>query len=233
MNYGLLINSAVGFGIFIVCFFTSFKLFQQKRAFLISATSSSLYWFALGLLYLFVAIRTLSEFFGYTEIDRFFQFAAHAAGGWISPPIVFLFIYFMTEKFRLSFGFGVVMAAIWLIWIIIDITGGVSGPYVDFWASEWVPNSDIARRLAIFGLYTPAVVSAICMNFLLLKVKHPGAKFRIFATSISIVIAISVVILDYLGPVGIIGRPLILLASVIGLMAYSPPSFIKRWFKIQ
>ncbi len=228
MYYGLLINSGVSFLIFLICIITSYKLFMHKKDFLISSVSSSIYWLALGLLYLFVGIRTLSAFFGYIEVDRFFQIGAHAVGGWIAPPIVFLFIYFMTENFKISLIPGISMVVVWLIWIIIDIKAGVGNHILNFWASEWTPNSEVARKLAIYGLYIPSILSALSMNFLLLKVKTPIAKFRIFATSLSIIVIMSVVILDYLGPVGIIGRPLILLASIISLLAYSPPGFIRR-----
>lgn len=232
MVYGLLINSSISFTIFAVCAITSLKLLEQRKIAPVPASVSSFYWCALGLLYLFVAIRTYAAFFGLNDIDMIFQFAAHAAGGWMGPPVVFLFIYFMTENFKISAIFGVIIILVYLYWIIIDISGGLIGPEVDYWVSEWRPGSNLARKISMYGLYLPVLVSAVGMNFLLFKVKSPMAKLRIVATSISFLIAASAVIMDYLGSVGIIGRPLILLASFIGWMAYSPPSFIKRWFGI-
>ena len=228
MNYGLLINSIVAFTIFIISFFTSFRLLKQRVNFPISSSVNAIYWFALGLLYLFVGIRTLSAFFGYEDVDRFFQLAAHGVGGLIAPPVVFLFFYFLTEKFKITLIPGIILLGIWLVWIIIDIKSGVSNHVVTYWVSEWTPNSDFARRLSIYGLYLPAVLSALSMNFLLLKVKSNLAKFRILTTSISIIIIITVVLLDYFGSVGIIGRPFILIASLIALLSYSPPQFIKN-----
>ena len=228
MNYGLIINSIVAFTIFIVGFFTSFKLLKQSKNFPVSSSSSAIYWLALGLLYLFVGIRTLSAFLGYEDVDRFFQLSGHAIGGLIAPPVVFLFFYFMTEKFKISIIPGILMLTIWLVWIIIDIKSGVSHHTVTYWTSDWSPNSIFAKKLATYGLYLPGVISALSMNFLLLKVKSKLARFRILTTSISIIIIITVVLLDYFGSVGIIGRPLILLASVIALISYSPPKSIKN-----
>jgi hypothetical protein len=232
MNYGLLINSSIGFGIFVVCAITSFKLLEQRKSTPVPAFASAIYWLALGFLYLFVSLRTYAAFFEIVDLDMFFQFAAHFAGGWMGPPVVFLLVYFLTENFKISTIFGMIIVLIYLYWIIIDISAGLIGPNVDYWASEWRPGSDLAKKISMYGLYLPVLVSAVGMNFLLFKVKNPMARLRIVATSVSILIPASVVIVDYFGPVGIMGRPLILLASLIGWMAYSPPSFLKKWFRV-
>jgi hypothetical protein len=123
--------------------------------------------------------------------------------------------------------------AVWVVWNVVNITGGAGNYVVQFWFTEWTPNSPLARTLSIFGLYLPAVVSMLGMNFALIRAQSRVARYRIVMTSISMIVAVSVIIIDYLAPGPPWIRMIIFIAALLGLFAYVPPKFLHRWLEIE
>lgn len=229
MQTGLLINSIVGFGVFVISFLTSFFLFlKRKRGAENVTVGYSLFWLSVSLLYFFVGLRTLFAYLSNPEMDRVFFFIDNAFGGLMAPFIVFLFLYFWTENLKRSIFGGLLFIIIWAVWMVVNIKGGLSGPYISYWQSEWVPKSVTAKIINGVGLFIPGFLSAIGIGILSLRLKTKIARFRALSTSISIITIAIVVLLDYWGAVGIPGRVLILLASSIALIGYNPPSFLKK-----
>jgi len=229
MQKGLLINSIIGFGVFIISFLTSFFLVRRRKKGAENVTIGySLFWLSVGFLYFFVGLRILSAYFSNFELDKIFFFVDNAFGGLMAPFIIYLFLYFWTENQKTSIFGGSVFLIIWIVWIFVNIKGGVSGPHISYWQSEWIPNSITAKIINGIGLFIPGLISAIGIGILSLRLKTKIAKFRALSTSISIITIAIVVLLDYWGAVGIPGRFLILLSSFIALMGYNPPSFLKK-----
>ncbi len=229
MQTGLLINSIIGFAVFVVSFLTSFFLLRRRKKGAENVTIGySLFWLSVSLLYFFVGLRTLFAYLSNPEMDRIFFFVDNAFGGLMSPFIVFLFLYFWTENSKTSISGGLIFLVIWGVWIFLNIKGGLSGPHISYWQSEWVPKSFAAKIVNGVGLFIPGLLSAIGIGFLSLRLKTKIARFRALSTSISIITIAIVVLLDYWGAVGIPGRALILLASSIALLGYNPPSFLRK-----
>lgn len=229
MQTGLLINSIIGFGVFIVSLLTSFFLLQKRKRGAENVTIGySLFWLSVSLLYFFVGLRTLFAYLSNPEMDRIFFLVDNAFGGLMAPFIIFLFLYFWTENPKTSISGGLIFLIIWIVWIFMNIKGGLSGPHISYWQSEWVPKSVSAKIVNGVGLFIPGFLAAIGIGILSLRLKTKIAKFRALSTSISIITIAIVVLLDYWGAVGIPGRALILLASFIAFMGYNPPSFIEK-----
>ncbi len=229
MQSGLLINSIIGFGVFVVSLLTSFFLLSRKKKGAEYVTFGySLFWLCIGLLYFFVGLRTLFAYLSNPEMDRIFFFIDNAFGGLMAPLIIPLFLYFWTENTKKSIAGGSAFLLIWIVWMYLNVTGGVSGPHISYWQSEWTPNSHIAKIVNGVGLFIPGFLSAIGIGILSFRLKAKVARFRALTTSISIIIIAIVVLLDYWGTVGMPGRFLILLASFTALIGYNPPSFIKN-----
>lgn len=71
MQTGLLINSIIGFGVFIVSLLTSFFLLQKRKRGAENVTIGySLFWLSVSLLYFFVGLRTLFAYLSNPEMDR-------------------------------------------------------------------------------------------------------------------------------------------------------------------
>lgn len=229
MRTGLLINSVIGFGVFIVSFLTSYFLMSRRKKGVEYITLGfSLFWLCIGLLYFFVGLRTLFAYFLKPEMDRLFFYIDNGFGGLIAPLIIYLFLYFWTENTRKSITVGFIFLLIWIIWMFLNVKGGVSGPHISYWQSEWTPMNKTAKLVNGIGLFIPGLLSAIGIGILSLGLKTKIARFRALTTSISIIIIAIVILLDYWGTVGIPGRILILLASFTALIGYNPPVYIKN-----
>lgn len=229
MYTGLLINSLIGLGVFIISFLTYFFLLSRKKKGAEYVTIGySLFWLSVGFLYLFVGIRTFFAYLSMPQMDKIFFFVDNAFGGLMAPFIIYLFLYFLSENSKTSILGGLIFLLIWIIWMIFNVKGGVSGPQITYWHSEWIPFSNTAKMIVGIGLFMPGILSAIGIAFLSLKLKTKIAKFRAFSTSVSIILIAIIVFLDYLGSIGIPGRFLILVASFLALIGYNPPSFIKK-----
>jgi hypothetical protein len=229
MQKGLLINSIIGFGVFVISFLTSFFLIRRKKKGAENVTIGySLFWLSVGFLYFFVGLRTLSAYFSNFELDKIFFFVDNAFGGLMAPFIIYLFLYFWTENHKRSISGGSIFLIIWIVWVFVNLKGGVRGPQISYWQSEWIPKSTTAKIINGIGLFIPGFLSAIGIGILSLRLKTKISRFRALSTSLSIIIIAIVVLLDYWGAVGIPGRFLILLASFIALMGYNPPPFIKE-----
>lgn len=161
-------------------------------------------------------------------MDKFFFFVDNAFGGLMAPFIIYIFLYFLSENSKTSILGGLIFFLIWIIWMIFNVKGGVSGPQITYWHSEWIPISKTAKIINGIGLFAPGVLSAIGIAFLSLKLKTKLAKFRAFSTSISIILIAIMVLLDYHGPIGIPGRLIILVSSFLALIGYNPPPFIRK-----
>ena len=71
------------------------------------------------------------------------------------------------------------------------------------------------------------------MNFALLRAQSRLARYRIVLTSISMIVAASVIIIDYLAPGPPWIRLIIFLAVLLGLFACVPLRFLHRWLEIE
>ncbi len=228
MKTGLIINSIIGFGVFVVSLLTSiFLLSRKKKGAEYVTIGYSIFWLFIGLLYFFVGLRTFFAYLNNFEMDRIFFFVDNAFGGLMAPIIIILFLYFWTENTKKSIIGGITFFLVWIIWMFFNVKGGVSGPHISYWQSEWTPNSQTAKIVNGIGLFIPGLLSAIGIGILSFGLKTKIARFRALTTSISIIIIAVVFLLDYWGSVGIPGRFLILLASFTALLGYNPPNFIK------
>ncbi|MGQ9618162.1 MAG: hypothetical protein ACUVUG_04275 [Candidatus Aminicenantia bacterium] len=228
MYKGLLINSIIGFGVFLVSFFTAYFLLSRRRKGTEQITFGySFFWLCVGLVYFFVGLRNLFAYLSNPSMDKIFFFVDNAFGGLMAPFIIFIFLFFLTEKAEISFTGGIIFMLIWIIWVFVNLKGGVSGPHISYWQSEWEPSKP-ARIINAFGLFIPGFLSAIGIGIFSFKLKTKISRFRALTTSASIVLIAIIVLLDYWGAVGIPGRILILLASFLALIGYNPPLFIRR-----
>jgi hypothetical protein len=235
-KYGLLINAAVSLAIAVVAIIVGIIILRRQRGSRVRGAGYvfALYWLALALLYFFVALRTVAGYLGYEHLDLVFFYVDNVFGGLMPPCAAFLFIYFVTGgKTRFALIPAVLILGVWVVWNIVNVSAGAGNYQITFWFTEWEPNSTLARTLSIFGLYIPGVISMLGMNFALIRAQSRLARYRIILTSISMIVAISVIIIDYLAPGPPWIRLIILLAVLLGLFAYIPPKFLHRWLEIE
>ncbi len=229
MKIGLLINSIVALGISVISILTSFFIYRRrKRGLEVITGAYSLFWLSLSFLYLFVSLRTFSAFISRPDLDKLFFLIDNGFGGLMAPFMVFLFLFFLTEKIKVSLSGSLISLIIWAIWLYVNVSGGLKGPSISYWTSEWKPMSDTAILINFIGLYLPAIVSVIGIGVLSLRFKEPLARFRALMTSISAFVIGTAVLMDYIGTIGIPGRFLILVASASGLIGFNPPDFILK-----
>jgi hypothetical protein len=235
-KYGLLINAAVSLAIAVVAIIVGVIIARRQRGARVRTAGYvfSIYWFTLALLYFFVALRTVFGYVGMAELDKIFFYVDNVFGGLMPPCAAFLFIYFVTAgKTRFALIPALLILGVWIVWNIVNVSAGAGNYQVTFWFTEWEPNSALARTLSVFGLYIPGVISMLGMNFALIRAQSRLARYRIVLTSISMIVAISVIIIDYLAPGPPWIRLIILLAVLLGLFAYVPPKFLHRWLEIE
>jgi hypothetical protein len=227
-KYGLLINAAVSLAIAVVAIIVGTVVVKRQRTQRIRAASIAfmLYWLALAVLYFFVSVRTVLGYFGLEQLDYVFFFVDNVFGGLMVAPAIFLFIYFLTTRRNLALGISSVFIIVWAVWSIINISAGAGNYTLEFWYTEWEPSSELARSIAIFGLYVPAAIAILGMNFALIRAQTKLARYRILLTSISFLAALTTIIIDYLRPGPPWVRIIILVAALIGYFAYIPPRFI-------
>ncbi len=228
-KYGLLINVGVSLAIAVVSMLLGIIVARRQKGERVRAAgfAFTFYWISLALLYFFVALRTTAGYLGWQELDYIFFFVDNVFGGLLVAPPVFLLVYFLTSKRNLALGVSSIFIAVWLVWNIINISAGAANYTVEFWYTEWEPSSEIARLIAIFGLYVPGALAMLGMNLALLRARSKMARYRIPMTSLSFLIALSAIIVDYLRPGPPWLRLVILAAAIIGFFAYVPPRFLQ------
>lgn len=234
-KYGLLINAVVSVAIAVVAIVVGLIVIRRQRGVRIRVAGYvyASFWLCMALLYFFVALRTVLGYLGYPSLDLIFFYVDNVFGGLMIPCAVFLFMYFVTANRNAAFLVSSIFLVVWVVWNIVNISAGAGNYTVDFWYTEWEPNSALARAIAIFGLYIPGVVSMLGMNFALLRAQSRVARYRILLTSISMVVAISIIIIDYLAPGPPWLRLVILIAALFGFFVYVPPKFLYRWLDIE
>ncbi|GEM_PF-1247893 len=236
-KYGLLINAAVSLGIAIVALTVGLIIIRRQRYSRVRTAGYvfSFYWIALAFTYFFVAARTVSGYFGKQELDVALYFVDNVFGGFMGPCAVFLFVYFISTKKNVAFGVSSVFVLIWIVWTIINISGGIkAGSYnVDFWFTDMEPASVIAASMAKFGLYAPAALSMLGMNFALFRAQSRLSRYRIVLSSISMFLVFTIIIIDYLKPGPPWLRLAILLGALLAYVAYVPPKFMYNSLNIE
>jgi len=236
-KYGLLINAAVSLGIAIVAIIVGLIIIRRQKTSRVRTAGYvfALYWAALAFTYFFVAARTFFGYLGMPNLDIAFYFVDNVFGGFMAPCAVFLFIYFLTTRKNVAFGISSIFVLVWFVWNIINISAGITpGSYqIEFWFTDMTPNSALAAAIAKFGLYAPAAISMLGMNFALIRAQSRLARYRIILSSASMFVAFFIIIIDYLAPGPPWLRLVILLAALLGLFAYAPPRFLHSWLEIE
>jgi hypothetical protein len=232
MNYGLLVNSGISFLIFVAGALLALIIFIRKRDERIRTISVafSIFWASIAMVYLFAALRILFGFLGNSQLDALFYQIDNAFGGFMVIPSVFLALYLLTRNKIAGYVSSLCIAVIWVIWLIVMYTNGVVGPEISYWHTDWDQASELAKKIAIYGLYLPAVISMIAMFFGLLRVDSPMAKYRLVMTAASMILTASLIIIEFLTTNPVLGiwiRSGILAAVLVGIFGYFPPRFIR------
>jgi hypothetical protein len=232
MNYGLLLNAGISLLIAAAGGSMAITVFIRRRDPRIRPISFSFaaFWACITMVYLLASLRILAAFFGNSGLDRLFYQIDNAFGGAMVMPSVFLAFYLLTRNRVAGTVSAVVMGVVWVVWLVVMYTYGVVGPEVSRWHTDWAQANELAEQIAIFGLYLPTVLSMIAMFFGLLRVDSPTAKYRLAMTATSMIITVTLVVVEFLttNPLaGIWIRSGILAAVLVGVLAYFPPGFIR------
>jgi len=232
MRYGLLLNAGISLLIALAGGTMALVVFIRKRDPRIRPISFSFsaFWAAITMVYLLACLRILAAFFGNPALDRLFYQIDNAFGGAMVMPSVFLALYLLTRNRTVGMLGALAISVVWVVWLVVMYTNGVVGPEVSQWHTDWDQVSETAKRMAIFGLYLPAVLSMIAMFFGLIRVDSPMAKYRLVMTALSMILTATLIIIEFLTTdplAGIWIRSGILGAVLVGVLAYFPPGFIR------
>ena len=235
--YGLLINAAISFLVFVSSWYLGIKVIKRKAIgkAKIPAMAFAVVWLDIGLIYLSVAIRTLFAYFGMEQLDKMFFYADNFFGAMLGPSIIFFTFYLMFKNKKVADMIAILWVIIGFVWWIFDVKiGAVREGAVTYWLSEWKPGDE--RLMIAFGLlfFLPGLIALIALMLTSRNAPRRTTKYKINMTALSLIVGATLMLIDLGGTspiMGIVVRVLIALVTVLGHLAYFPTEKIEKWLE--
>ncbi len=234
--YGLLINAAISFIVFISSWYLGIKVIKRKAVgkAKIPAMAFSVVWLDIGLIYLAVGIRTLFAYFGMEKWDKIFFYADNFFGAMLAPTIIFFTFYLLFKNKKIADIIAIIWVIIAFIWWIFNVKIGAVRVGVNYWLSEWKPGDEML--MVAFGVlfFIPGLLALLALLLSSRKAPKRTTKYKINMTAISLILGATLMLIDLGGtsPVmGIVIRVLIAVMTIFGHLAYFPSRKIEEWLE--
>lgn len=154
---GAAILNAAATGVAALCFgFVSRELWLRRRT-TPSTLAASLFFGSAGIFLTLAAIRQLFGYAGLHEVDRALFLALIAPAGLAIVPLVFLAVALRTEDVRRAGIVAALFLGLSLVGLAFAYAGGITGPVVSDWGTEYAINSLVAKAMLILLLTLPGV----------------------------------------------------------------------------
>ncbi len=234
--YGLLINAAISFLVFLSSWYLGIKVIKKKAVgkAKVPALAFSVVWLDIGLIYLSVSIRTIFAYLGMEELDKMFFYADNFFGAMLAPTIIFFTFYLLFKNKKVADFIAVLWVIIGFAWWIFDVKIGAVRVGVNYWLSEWKPGKEIL--MITFGIlfYIPGLLALLALILNSRKAPKRTTKYKINMTALSLILAATLMLIDLGGTspfIGFIVRVLIAFMTVLGHLAYFPTKKIEEWLE--
>ncbi len=234
--YGLLVNAAISFFVFLSSWYLGVKVIKQKATgkAKVPAMAFSVVWLDIGLIYFSVGVRTMFAFFGMDNFDKLFFYVDNFFGAMLAATIIFFTTYFLFRNKKVADTLAILWVIAGFIWWIFDVKTGAKRIGVSYWLSEWEIGSEFLMTLFGAIFYIPGLISLFALLFTARKAPKRTTKYKITMTALSLILAVTLMIIDLKGTSPFLGfavRVLIALVTILGHLAYFPTKGIKHWLE--
>ncbi len=234
--YGLLLNAAISFLVFLSSWYLGIRVIKTKAVgrSKVPAMAFSVVWLDIGLIYFCVGIRTLFGYFGMEQLDKMFFYADNFFGAMLAGTIIYFTLYLLFKNKKVADVIAIIWVIIGFVWWIFDVKIGAVRVGLSYWLSEWKPGNEIL--ITIFGgvFYVPGLLALFVLLISSKKAPKRTIRYKITMTALSLILAATLMLIDLAGTSPFIGfavRVLIALMTIFGHLAYFPTKSVKEWLE--
>ena len=230
---GLLLNAAVCAAIAMSAFAFVWTLHKQeyKDTNLPSLRALILFWATIALAFLFVCVRVIAAFYGYTGIDRICYYLASIPLAFLPVSLVFFIVYVVTGDKRASLAMSLIFSAFGIVYLWFLFSSEIAGPEVTYWATIFSIDSDAAITVYLSGLFiVPTAMVIALLGIILARKISKRHRYRIALTLVAISIVFDFILVDAIAiwdVMQVVSRIFILIGVVLAFLAYHPPDTLQ------
>jgi hypothetical protein len=234
MEFRFLMNALICVAIVISALAFSYiqnkKKDKSNKIILPSHNALILFWFLIGIYYLFEVILMTLASSGLSGLSVYVYFMAEIVLVLIPLSLAYYIIYILTGSKQQSLAVSLVFALFGMIYLILLKDQGISGPVVSDWGLIFSARSNFAIITYVSGLFI--VPTSMIMGLMLLiflgKISYPK-KSRIVFNLFSISFVLDFVLVNSItqsGEMQMASRIFVFLGSVLSYLAFFQPELL-------
>jgi hypothetical protein len=234
MEFGLLMNALVCIAIVISVLAFSYMQNKKKdksnKITLPSQNALILFWFLVGIYYLFEGILMALASSGLSALDVYVYLISEILLVLIPLPLAYYIMYILTGNRQHSLAVSLVFALFGMIYLILLKDQGISGPLVSDWSIIYSLKSNFAIITYVSGLFIvpTSMIMGLMLLILLGKISNPK-KSRIVFNLFSISFVFDFILMNSItqsGEMQLASRIFVFLGSVLSYLAFFQPEIL-------